>query len=98
MPDIHATTLQALINWLERRDDIPKIRGENYEALAAVADKWDIPMLLHDIDVYYLDIMFTNGRCFFMLRKFLRSSYGFLQIDMIYLTTNLYALDLCPFK
>jgi hypothetical protein len=51
MPDIHATTLQALINWFERRDDVPIICVDNYEALAAVADKWDIPMLLYDIDV-----------------------------------------------
>jgi hypothetical protein len=55
MPDVHATTLQALVNWLERRDDVPKISADNYEALTALADKWDIPMLLHDIDVYYLD-------------------------------------------
>lgn len=57
MPDVHATTLQALVNWLERRDDVPKISVDNYEALTALADKWDIPTLLHDIDVYYLDIM-----------------------------------------
>lgn len=48
----HATTLRALINWFHREDDIGKITSENYMALASLANKWDIPMLLHDIDVF----------------------------------------------
>jgi hypothetical protein len=48
----HATTIEALINWLRREDDIGKINDENYKALACLADRWDIPMLLHDIDVF----------------------------------------------
>jgi hypothetical protein len=51
MPDTHASTIESLISWLERRDDISKVAADNYEGLAAVADKWDIPTLLHDIDV-----------------------------------------------
>jgi hypothetical protein len=53
MPDTHASTIQSLIKWLERRDDSSKVAADNYEGLAAVADKWDIPMLLHDIDVCF---------------------------------------------
>jgi hypothetical protein len=64
MPDTHALTIQSLIKWLERQDDISKVAADNYEELAAVGDKWDIPMLLHDIDVYSSSLL-TNSRCFF---------------------------------
>ena len=53
MPDTHASTIQSLIKWLERRDDRSKVAADNYKGLAVVADKWDIPMLLHDIDVCF---------------------------------------------
>jgi hypothetical protein len=46
-----ADTIQHFVNWLERKDDAGKITLENYKQLAPLADKWDIPMLLHDIDV-----------------------------------------------
>ena len=51
MRDEHASTLQALVSWFRRQDDIGQVSLENYTVLADVADKWDIPMLLHDVDV-----------------------------------------------
>lgn len=47
----HATTIRTLINWFCREDNIGSIDSENYKDLASLANKWDIPMLLHDIDV-----------------------------------------------
>jgi hypothetical protein len=45
-----SSTIQDLISWLQRQDDF-LITLDNYETLASVADKWDIPALLNDIDV-----------------------------------------------
>jgi len=46
-----ADAIQYFVNWLERKDDTGKVTLDNYKQLASLADKWDIPMLLHDIDV-----------------------------------------------
>jgi len=45
------STIQALVHWLERRDDLGEVNHENYQQLAGVADRWDIPLLLREIDV-----------------------------------------------
>lgn len=57
----HASTIQALIKWFHREDDIGKITSENYKPLASLANKWDIPMLLHDIDVTFLSLNYLNS-------------------------------------
>ena len=62
----HATTIQALVNWLQREDDVGKVSLENYKALASLADRWDIPMLLHDIDVLILLLVVSDGSSFFV--------------------------------
>jgi hypothetical protein len=47
----HASTVQALIYWLERREILGEVSHQNYEMLAGIADRWDIPLLIRDIDV-----------------------------------------------
>ena len=49
-----AEVIRCFVNWLERKEDEEKITLQNYRQLASLADKWDIPMLLHDIDVLTL--------------------------------------------
>lgn len=51
MQSEHAITVRTLINRFRREDDIGKIDFENHKTLASPVNKWDIPMLLHDIDV-----------------------------------------------
>jgi hypothetical protein len=72
----HATTVTALINWFRREDDIGKITFDNYECLASLANRWDIPMLLHDIDV--LPITSESEASFsFVFRQNRQLIYGF---------------------
>jgi hypothetical protein len=45
-----ASSVRTLVAWLERRE-CGEITEQNYEMLAEMADRWDIPMLHRDIEV-----------------------------------------------
>jgi hypothetical protein len=60
MFDERAEVIRCFVNWLERKDDAEKITLQNYRQLASLADKWDIPMLLHDIDVLLFSLKDTD--------------------------------------
>jgi hypothetical protein len=52
MPGENGSAVETLVSWLRRQDDKGKVTLKNYKALAELADKWDIPMLSYDIDVF----------------------------------------------
>jgi len=79
-----ADAIQHFVNWLERKDDTGKVTLDNYKQLAPLADKWDIPMLLHDIDVSSVTIVSTDYSCLCAYRSNHPSISGYLRKDMIY--------------
>jgi len=79
-----ADAIQHFVNWLERRDDTGKVTLDNYKQLASLADKWDIPMLLHDIDVYSVTIVSTHQSCLCACWSNHPWISGYLRKDMIY--------------
>ena len=82
----HASGVQALVHWLERHDELGQVNDKNYEQLAAIGDRWDIPMLQRDIEVCtdraVLPILLTVCSTFSVLRKNRRLSSGCSPIDM----------------
>ena len=79
----HGSTVQRLIYWLERREDVGEVNHDNYEVLAEIADRWDIPLLLREIDVRRYRSK-TNISCSCALRERRHLNYGSLVIVMIY--------------